>query len=55
MVRGRKTGILLVVAGVAFLVAALVNDPRQPLSFVAAGALMFAGMLRLWRSRRTEQ
>jgi hypothetical protein len=52
MVRDRNAGFLLVLAGAAFLVAALLNDPRQPLSFVAAGALLFAGILRLWRSRR---
>jgi hypothetical protein len=43
MVRGRKAGILLVLAGVSFLVAALLNDPHQPLSFVAAGALDVRG------------
>jgi hypothetical protein len=53
MVHDRKAGILLVLAGVAFLVAALLNDPPQPLTFVAAGALLFAGILRLWRSRGT--
>jgi len=52
MVYDRKAGILLVVAGAAFLLAALLNDPRQPLTFVAAGALIFAGILRLRRSRR---
>jgi hypothetical protein len=53
MVRDHKAGILLLAAGIAFLAAALLNDPRQPLSFVAAGALMLAGFVRLWRSRRT--
>jgi uncharacterized membrane protein len=53
MVRGRKAGILLVLAGFAFLAAALFNDPRQPLSFIAAGALLFAGIVHFWRSRRT--
>jgi hypothetical protein len=52
MLRSRKAGLLLLVAGFAFLFAALVNDPRQPLSFVAAGALMLAGILRLKRSGR---
>jgi len=52
MQRDRKAGLLLLLAGVAFLVGALLNDPRQPLSFVAAGALLFAGILYLRRSRR---
>jgi len=52
MASEREAGILLVVAGAAFLLAALLNDPRQPLTFVAAGALLFAGILRLRRSRR---
>ena len=52
MDRDRKAGILLVIAAAAFLVGALLNDPRQPLSFVAAAALLLAGVLRLRRSRR---
>ena len=52
MNRDRKAGTLLVVAGAAFLVGALLNDPRQPLTFVAAAALLFAGILRFRRSRR---
>jgi hypothetical protein len=52
MDRDRKAGILLVLAAGAFLVGALVNDPRQPLTFVAAAALLVAGILRLRRSRR---
>jgi hypothetical protein len=53
MLRGRRAAILLLLAGAAFLVAALLNEPWQPLSFIAAGALMFAGLLRFWRSRHT--
>ena len=52
MDRDRKAGILLIVAASAFLIGALINDPRQPLSFVAAGTLLVAGILRLRRSRR---
>jgi hypothetical protein len=52
MDRDRKVGILLLLAAAAFLVGALVNDPRQPLTFVAAAALLFAGIHRLRRSRR---
>jgi hypothetical protein len=51
MNRDRKAGILLIIAASAFLIGALVSDPRQPLSFVAAGALLVAGILRLKRSR----
>jgi hypothetical protein len=50
--RDRKAGILLVLAAGAFLVGALLNDPHQPLTFVAAAALLFAGILRFRRSRR---
>jgi Flp pilus assembly protein TadB len=53
MVRDRKFGILPLIAAAAFLVSALFSDPRQPLSFVAGGALLFSGILRLRRSRRT--
>jgi Flp pilus assembly protein TadB len=54
MLRGRRVAILLLLAGFAFLVAAVLNEPWQPLSFIAAGALMFAGVLRFLRSRRTK-
>ena len=52
MDRDRKAGLLLLLAAAAFLVGALLNDPRQPLSFIAAAALLFAGILRFRRSRR---
>jgi hypothetical protein len=51
MLRGRRVAVLLFLAGAAYLVAALLNEPWQPLSFIAAGALMFGGLLHYWRSR----
>jgi hypothetical protein len=52
MDRDRKVGVLLLIAAAAFLVGALLSDPRQPLSFVAAGAMLLAAILRLSKSRR---
>jgi hypothetical protein len=52
MDRNQKADILLVLAALAFLAGALLSDPRQPLTFVAAAALLFAGILRFRRSRR---
>jgi Flp pilus assembly protein TadB len=53
MDRDRKAGVLLLIAAAAFLVSALLSEPRQPLSFVAAAALLLAGILRFRRSRRS--
>jgi hypothetical protein len=52
MTQYRTAGILLLVAGAAFLVAGLLEQQRSPLRFIAAGALMLAGILRLMRARR---
>jgi hypothetical protein len=51
MSRDRKAGILLMLAAVAFAIFALLSEPRRPFSFVAAGALALAGVVRFWRSR----
>jgi hypothetical protein len=50
--RDRSAGLLLLVAGLAFLVLALGDRPPSVLRLVAAGALITAGLLRLLRARR---
>lgn len=52
MDRNQKAGFLLVLAALSFLAGALLSDPRQPLSFIAAAALLLAGLLRFRRSKR---
>jgi hypothetical protein len=47
----RTAGILLIVAGLVFLAAALLDPERTTLRFVAAGALLLAGAVRLVRAR----
>jgi hypothetical protein len=53
MDRNRKAGVLMLIAAAAFLIGGLLNDAHQPLTFVAAGAMLLAAVHRLWRSRRT--
>jgi len=53
MNRQRMAGLLLIAAGVIFLAAALLEQERSTLRFVAAGALMLAGAVRLARARRS--
>jgi hypothetical protein len=50
MDRDRKAGILLLLAAAAFLVGAVLNDPRRPLNFVGAAAFLLAGLLKLRKS-----
>lgn len=52
MDRDRKAGILLLMAAAAFLVGAVLSDPRRPLNFVAAAAFLLAGLLKLRKASR---
>jgi hypothetical protein len=52
MNRDRKSSILLLIAAAAFLVGALLSESRQPLRFVAAGAMLLAAILQFRKSRR---
>ena len=47
----RKAGMLLLLAGLAFAVAALLADPQRLFSYVPAGLFLLLGFLRLARAR----
>jgi hypothetical protein len=53
MTRDRRAGFLLLLAGAAFGVSALLTSPPRPLGFVAAVLLAAAGLVRLVRTRRS--
>jgi hypothetical protein len=52
MDRDRRAGILLLLAGAAFLLSAYLTYPRRALGFAAGGLFILAGFLRLARARR---
>ena len=49
----RTSGLLLIVAGALFLIAALMEHPTQPLRYLAGGLLLLAGVVHSLRGRRT--
>ena len=51
MTNDRQAGVLFLLAGLAFGIAALLATPQRAFGYVPAGLFLLLGILRLGRSR----